>query len=299
MQNDSHTIIYRECHSEADNFKYWAYNQGRRLLRLDKYKYHIIDYCLVFLDAPDLVSKETLTPDVMMYLMKVGWSRLPDFLKVIPENEIPEDIKIYAVRKDHFGNTLRWLKNPSKDVINAALETAGQSLIHINNPTKEQILLGLSHETETPWLISKIKKPTVQMQITAVMHDIEALKYIKNPCEKVKIAAAKSHGLEILYYIKNPSEQVLLTAINHTFFDGKSYFLHFIPHPNNRLSCAINKQIKLVKQALKETETEPPSTENPQKNSYSWPDDNELSCELKKIKQELFNTENTFFTPTR
>lgn len=297
MQNDNHIIIYKNYPNEAEKFNYWAYCQGRRLLWL-KNKYDIIEYCLRFLNAPDLVSKEMLTPDVMMRLIDRGFTDLPDFLKVIPENEIPESIKIYAVRKDHYGNTLRWLKNPSQDVINAALENAGENLVYLHNPTKEQILLGLSHERDTPWLISKIKKPTVQMQITAVMHDINALKYIKNPCEKVKIAAAKSHGLEILYYIKNPSEQVLLTAINHTFFDERSFFLHFIPYPNHKISCAINKQIKSVKQALKEMETKAqPTEEHLPKNS--WPDDNELSYELKKIKQELFNAENTFFTPTR
>ena len=104
------------------------------------------------------------------------------FLKVIPENEIPESIKLYAARKDHYGSILSVLKNPSKDVINTALETAGQSLVHLHNPTKEQILLGLSHQTDTPWLISKIKKPTVQMQITAshgfFMYLIASMSYI-------------------------------------------------------------------------------------------------------------------------
>lgn len=298
MPNDDHIIIYRNGYSETENFNYWAYRQGRRLLWL-KNKYHIIEYCLAFLDAPNLVSKETLTPDVMMHLIDCGFAGLSHFLKVIPENEIPESIKLYAARKDKYGSILSVLKNPSKDVINAALKTAGQNLVHLHNPTKEQILLGLSHQTDTPWLISKIKKPTVQMQITAVMYDIDAIKYIKKPCEAVKIAAAKSHGLEILYNIKNPSEQVLLTAINHSYFDEKRHFLYFIPHPNHKTSCAINKQIKLVKQAFQEIEkkTEPQSKEHLPLNY--WPDDKELSFELKKIKQELFANENTFLTPTR
>lgn len=285
MPNDNHIIIYKNGYSETENFNYWAYRQGRRLLQF-KNKYEFIYYCLE--TEPDLVTKEMLSSDVMVRLIDLyNTSSLWKFLKVIPENEIPEFVKIYAASKDNGGSILSYLNNPSEDVINTALEIAGQNLVYIQKPTTKQILLGLSHETESPWLISKVKKPTVQMQITAVIHDFDAIKYIKNPCEAVKLAAAKAHGIEILRNINNPSEQVILTAINNSFSDTKRFFLYFIPHPNYKISCAINKQIKLTKQTLEKSKTETSTEETtlPTNNcSYE-----KLSPELEKLKRELYH----------
>ena len=290
MQPDPHNIVInKNSYGATADFNHYAYQQGRRLLRI-RNKYEFIDYYLCA--NPKLITKEMLTPEIMLWLIDFGFSKLPDFLKVIPENEIPESVKIYAARKDNEGNILRWLKNPSTNIINTALKTAGQNLIYLQNPTKQQILLGLGHETESPWLITKIHKPTIQMQIT--------IDYIKKPCESVKIAAAKVHGIEILRKVKNPSEQLLLTAIQHTLSTDKTYFLQYIPHPNNKISCAINTQIKSVKKLIN-SEHKPNQPEYHERlNAYSWPSDDKLSLGLQKIKQEMLSTpKDIFLIPTR
>lgn len=294
MQQDPHNIIInRNCYDAEANFNYYAYKQGRRLLRI-RNKYEFIDYYLCA--NPKLITKEMLTPEIMLWLIDFGFSKLPHFLKIIPENQIPESVKIYAAQKDSNGCLLKWLKNPSTDVINTALKTAGQNLIHLKNPTKQQILLGLSNETDSPWLISKIHKPTVQMQIAAVTHDFDAIDYIENPCETVKIAAAKAHGVEILKKIQNPSEQLLLTAIQHTICADKTYFLRYIPHPDNKILCAINAQIKSVNKMINHDQSE----HHEYLYARSWPSDDKLSLKLQKIKQEMFSIpQDIFLTPTR
>lgn len=295
MPNDNHIIIYKNGYSETENFNYWAYRQGRRLLRF-KNKYDYTYYLLS--NMPDLITLGMLSPDVMMHIIELyGTNGLYNLLRVVPESEIPESVKIHAARKDTSGVVLLFLQNPSKDVINAALETAGQNLIHLHNPTKEQILLGLSHETDSPWLIGKIKKPTVQMQIAAVTHDFDAVDHIQNPCEAVKIAAANAHGVEILRKIKNPSEQVLLAAIYHTFDDTKELFTHYIPHPNHKISCAINEQINMVKKTLmKKDEVKHNQKHLPMD---SWPTEDKLSSKEKEIRQEINNILTTnYFAPT-
>jgi len=243
MQQDPHNIIINRNSYGADTeFNYWAYKQGNRLLRF-RSEYEFIKWGISF--APELVTKKQLTPDIMKSLIFWGVSYLKDILKVIPENEIPEDIKIYAAQRDTGGCLLSILKNPSDNVINIALQTAGQNLKFLSKPTKKQILLGLSHETDTPWLITKIQKPTLQMQIAAVTHDPDAYKYITNPCESVKLATVRAHGIQMLREIKNPSEQVILTAIRHTLCDLKEEdFLYYIPHPNHKIWQAIKSQVK-------------------------------------------------------
>ena len=134
------------------------------------------------------------------------------------------------------------------------------------------------------------------MQIVAVTHDFNAIGYIKKPCESVKIAAAKAHGVEILQKIKNPSEQLLLTSIQHTLCTDKTYFLRYIPHPNNKTLCAINAQIKLVNKMINHNQSE----HHEYLYARSWPSDDKLSLKLQKIKQEMFSIpQDIFLTLTR
>lgn len=299
MQTDPHNIIInRNCYGAHAEFNYWAYNQGNRLLRF-RSEYEFIKWCISF--APEFVSKEKLTPDMMISLIFWGIDYLANIIKIVPENEIPEHVKMYAAQRDTNGNLLSILKNPSNDVINTALTTAGQNLVYLSNPTKQQILLGLSHETDTPWLITKIKKPTVQMQITAVTHDPHAYKYITNPCEAVKLAAVQAHGIQMLRKIKNPSEQVILTAIHHTYDLTEEYFLYYIPYPNHKIWQAIKSQVKQNNQRNQEYCEKHPESNEPIQPTKQWfepaPDD---SLKIQKLKQEIRTIlcENTF-APTK
>ncbi|MFQ6760161.1 MAG: hypothetical protein ACLRFM_02045 [Alphaproteobacteria bacterium] len=178
------------------------------------------------------------------------------FIDILGEDGIPERIKIYAMQ--HGGEYLGLFQHPSNEVIDAALMSAGQSIVHVPNPTKHQKLLGVKYSTETPDLITKIEKPTVQMQKIHVSRYIDGIDYIKNPSEPVKIAAAKAHGTQVLKQknMQNASEQVLLTAISYTLGTELDCYLKYIPHPNHKIMCAIRHQINMNKERIKQWELE-------------------------------------------
>ena len=127
-----------------------------------------------------LISKEELTPEFLLWILgETNHGRwLHIALGMLAEDEIPEKVKIAYALRDTYGEELRWLKHPSDTVINAHLTVAGQSIVDVPKPTKAQILLALSHSTETPELIKKIPKPTVQMQIIHATHCLEGIYYI-------------------------------------------------------------------------------------------------------------------------
>ena len=189
-------------------------------------------------------------------LFNSGWC-LKNFLHIIGEEQIPEHIKIYAMQKDNWGSALGLLQHPSGKVIEAALKSAGQSIEYVKKPTEHQKLLAVQYSTETPDLITKIDKPTIQMQKIHVSRYIDGIDYIKNPSEPVKIAAAKAHGIWVLKQknMQNTSEKVLLTAIEHTYCTELQYFLRYIPRPNHKIVCAIRHQINITKDCYTNTTT--------------------------------------------
>ena len=226
---------------------YWLYKMGGRLLclnRLSEWHYYRL--------SNGLVSKEECTPEFMLFCIKyIDWNVFPYFLDILPEDEIPDSVKIAAMRKDNYGSNLGLLHNPSEEVITAALTTAGQAIKGLSRPTKKQWELALRYSTESPELIKKRKNPTVKEQIIHITkYGLDGINYLPNPlCEKVKLAAAKEHGVQILESkkMKNASEQVLLTAISATYNSELRYFLHYIPHPSHKIMCAIRHQINLNK----------------------------------------------------
>ncbi len=292
-----HTItLSRPLYSPIQELNYACYKNKNYAFRFDNVRDRYD-----FLLSNNLLGHEQCTPSFMINcidLLNSNWC-MKHFLDILGEDKIPEYIKIYAAKKDYDGNILSLLKQPSARVITTALTTAGQNLIHLSNPTTQQILLGLSHETETPWLITKIKHPTVKMQITAVTHDIQAYKYITNPCESVKLAAARAHGIEILRYIKSPSEQVILTAIRHTLDTTGELLFYFLPHPNHKIYNAIKQQINSSKHLISTKPQEQISAKTLQINS--WQNADVQHCQkLAKIKQEMTNfSADMFLIPTR
>lgn len=212
-----------------------------------------------------IMSKDECTPEFMLGLIKSidPLVCLEAFLKIRPENEIPEEVKIAAARAAQWG-IFHKLQNPSPAVINAALETAGEWIVDMKKrPTKQQWLVALQHSREYPDLITKCPKPTIQMQKIHVAKYLDGIKYINKPTEEVKIAAAKANSLLGLKYIPNPSEQVILAAISNWWSSTQTKdFLRYIPRPNHKIMCAIRHQIKLTKKFRAQIELEKePSTE--------------------------------------
>jgi len=131
--------------------------------------------------------------------------------------------------------TFETIKNPSQEVIIAALSRNGNNIKFVMNPTFEQKKTAIKN---TPLAIQYIDDLEEELQILAVKLLWNSLKFIKNPSLKVKMAAVKTRGWAIQYidnpaeelaqvsvkkdydaikYIKNPSKAVQLFAIENYF----------------------------------------------------------------------------------
>lgn len=256
----SHAItLSQPFHSPLQELNYACYKNKNYAFRFDRLRDRYY-----FLLCNNLITHEQCTPEFMKYCIDLfgsGWS-LKHFIKILGEDNIPEFIKIYAMEKDYQGDSLGLLQHPSNKVIDAALKTTGQSIKYVQNPTEQQKLLAIRCSTESPDLIRKISKPTIQMQKIHVSRYLDGINYIKNPSESVKIVAAKAHGIEILPHIENPSEQVLLIAINYTYSVELNHFLRYIPHPNHKILCAIRHQINKCKKQHQQWSNEPANKTN-------------------------------------
>ena len=252
----THTItLSRPFYSPIQELKYACYKNKNYAFRFDNLmeRYH-------FILSNNFVTREQCTPEFMEICINFftpNWC-LKQFLHILGEDLIPEHIKIYTMQKDTWGSALGLLQHPSDKVIEAALKSAGQSIEYVKNPTEHQKLLAVQYSTETPELISKIDKPTIQMQKIHVSRYIDGIDYINNPSEPVKIAAAKAHGTQVLKQknMQNASEQVLLTAISYTLSTELDCYLKYIPHPNQKIMCAIRHQINMNKERIKQWELE-------------------------------------------
>ena len=251
-----HTItLSRPLYSPIQELNYACYKNKYYAFRFDNMR-NRYDFLL----SNNLLGHEQCTPSFMINcidLLNSNWC-MKHFLDILGEDKIPEYIKIYAMQKDTWGSALGLLQHPSDKVIEAALRSAGQSIEYVKKPTKRQKLLAVQYSTETPDLITKIEKPTIQMQKIHVSRYIDGIDYIKNPSEPVKIAAAKAHGTQVLKQknMQNASEQVLLTAISYTLGTELDCYLKYIPHPNQKIMCAIRHQINMNKERIKQWKLE-------------------------------------------
>jgi hypothetical protein len=93
-----------------------------------------------------------------------------------------------------------------------------------------------------PYAIQYIKNPSEKVQLAAVEKNARAIQYIKNPTEKVQLVAVKKDPY-VIGYIKNPSEKVQLAAVKK---DPLVIILH-IKNPTEKVQLAA---VKLNKKAI-------------------------------------------------
>ncbi len=255
----THTItLSRPFYNTPQDLNYACYKNKKYAFRFDNLRDRYD-----FLLKNNFVTREQCTPEFMetcINFFTPDWC-LKQFIKILGEDDIPESIKIYAMQRDIWGGALGLLQHPSNAIIDAALKTAGQAIRHIpkHQQTNHQKLLAIQYSTETPELIREIDKPTTQMKKIHVAKYLEGIDYIPNPNEEIKLAAAKSHGIWVLKQknMQHASEQVILTAIQYTLCPELDYFLKYIPHPNQKILCAIRHQINMVKAQKKQQKPEP------------------------------------------
>ena len=104
----------------------------------------------------------------------------------------------------------------------------------------------------------KVYTGTEKEQISALIRDVYAIKYIKNPTKKVKLEAVK-HNPFVIKYINNPSEKLKLLAVKQ---DG--YVIEHIDNPSEKvqleavkknvysIACIHNPTDKVIQKAIKE-----------------------------------------------
>ena len=88
-----------------------------------------------------------------------------------------------------------------------------------------------------PYAIQYIKNPSEKVQLAAVEKNARAIQYIKNPTEKVQLVAVRKDPY-VIGYIKNPSEKVQLAAVKK---DPLVIILH-IKNPTEKVQLAAVKK---------------------------------------------------------
>ena len=78
-----------------------------------------------------------------------------------------------------------------------------------NMETEEKIIQKIKQD---PFYIKHIKNPSEKVQLAAVRQYGSSISCIDNPSEKVQLAAINKYGSSI-YFIKNPTEKAIQAAI--------------------------------------------------------------------------------------
>jgi hypothetical protein len=175
-------------------------------------------------------------------------------------NTWPEEKQIDYVQKKH--DNIKNIKNPSERVQLAAVQRNGVAIYYIKKPSEK---IQLAAVQQNPYAIKYIENPSEIVQLAAIQqkghgnHRVKQLpirflkssydkaqsqtveiyhviQLIKNPTEKVKLAAVQQDSLAI-QFIEDPSEAVQLAAVQ-----GNGYVIQFIKNPSEKVQRAAVKQ---------------------------------------------------------
>lgn len=106
--------------------------------------------------------------------------------------EVSEEVKMEAVQQD--GRAIQLIKNPSREVMMAAIKQTSEAL-----------------EVIAAYKLGVIDD---EMALIAINKVPQAIRYLKNPSEAVQLIAVRQNGI-VLQWIKNPSEEVQLAALKN------------------------------------------------------------------------------------
>lgn len=113
-----------------------------------------------------------------------------------------EEMCLYVVSK--AWNALKYIKEPSCDVIKKAIESKGWAIQFVKDPSLELQKLAVEKDYDS---IKYIKNPTTEVQVISVKKDWSALKFIENPSEEAEIEGIKNNE-EAMRYIKVTEEKI-------------------------------------------------------------------------------------------
>lgn len=148
-----------------------------------------------------------------------------------------EEMSIFCVKK--AWNALKFIKNPSKNIIDEAIKSNGWAIQFVKNPSYSQMLLAVENNWES---IKFINDPIEEIQLAAINLSHSAIKFIRNPSFNAKLASI----------IKNPE------AIKN-FEYNEEEFIYLVKHNLNILKYVAfdkSKIIDLLKEILAKDDIE-------------------------------------------
>ena len=196
-----------------------------------------------------------------------------DFIKDFMENphkwyksqidedwEFDEEIQMKIIEDNLFNDkynelSIKYIKNPTKQVCLEAVKRNGYAIQHIKNPTEEMCLEAvkrcgntikyIDNPTEEMQLeavkqnglsIKFIKNPTKEMCMEAIRQDELSINFIKNPTKDMYLEAVKQNGL-VIFYIENPTEEMCLEAVKQN-----GLVIFYIENPTEEMCLEAVKQ---------------------------------------------------------
>lgn len=192
----------------------------------------------------------------------------PYYIKSL--TDVTEDMALVVVREN--GALIRYIKNPSENVMWEALkqnpwtieyiynpnedmclyvvEKAWNSLKYIKNPSYNVIKKAIESKG---WAIQFAQNPDIELQKVAVEKDFDSIKFIKNPSCQIQMIAVKKDWSSIKF-IDNPCEEAELESIRNN--EEAMRYIHITDEKINKY-IKINVKVAkyLQEEKLKELES--------------------------------------------
>ena len=169
----------------------------------------------------ELIEKDKLLLDLLL-------DRDTEFFRFYGKLNIPNEIVFYNLKKngnnikfienqtEEFqwaaimsddGSALEFIKNPTRRVIEKALELDGLNLKFVKAKLQDDELVKKALEQDGK-AIQYVTNPSKYFKFFAVLHDGEAIKFIKNPMKDLQMLAVLENP-KALNYIENPKRDVV------------------------------------------------------------------------------------------
>ena len=118
-----------------------------------------------------------------------------------------KQVCLEAVKRN--GYAIQHIKNPTEEMCLEAVKRCGNTIKYIDNPTEEMQLEAVKQNGLS---IKFIENPTKEMCMEAIRQDGSSINFIKNPTKDMYLEAIKQNGL-VIFYIENPTEEMCLEAV--------------------------------------------------------------------------------------
>lgn len=175
-----------------------------------------------------LYIKEIENPSEELILKAIG--KNPFVIQYIKNKFTSETINKTAVKLNPL--VIEYIENPSEEISIMAVKILWNSLRYIKEPTYNVLKEAVKAKG---WAIQFIGNKTEELCLLAVSKDYDSIKYIENPSEEVQLTAVKRYWGAIRY-IKEPTLLVMREAVKREAeainfierydYDDMKYFIY-------------------------------------------------------------------------